>query len=138
MPLLQAAAAIAIFIIGNYTAPLINRSRSSTGLANSTSPMATTVSAPVTTADAAAAAVREAEGVYLGALTRYAELAGQAEPVDPLARLAALESIVSTTRTALGQSPADPVINGYHLTALAQRDATLKRLASNTAKQTWF
>ena len=32
-----------------------------------------------------------------------------------------------TTRAALGQSPADPVINGYHLTALAQRNATIKQ-----------
>ena len=74
---------------------------------------------------------------YLAAMTRYTELAGGTAAADPVARLAALESIVNTTRAALGQAPADPVINGYHLTALAQRDATLKKLSSSTG-QTWF
>jgi hypothetical protein len=89
------------------------------------------------TADEALALMREAEFAYLNALTRYAELAGGVPGGDPMARLAALEGIVLTTRAALGQAPADPVINGYHMTALAQREATLRQIAANTI-QSWF
>jgi hypothetical protein len=91
---------------------------------------------PTSTAEASAA-VRVAEQVYLAALTRFAEIAGGTEAADPIARLAALQSIVLTTGAALGQAPADPVINGYHLTAIAQRDATLKKLQT-TSGQNWF
>jgi len=80
---------------------------------------------------------REAEGLYLGALTRMAELGGGSDYGDPYARLAALEAITSITRAALGQAPADPVLNGYHVTALAQRDATLRQIAARTAGS-WF
>jgi hypothetical protein len=80
--------------------------------------------------------MREAESAYLEALTRYAELAGGVPGGDPMARLAALEGIVLTTRAALGQAPADPVINGYHMTALAQREATLRQIAGNPT-QIW-
>ena len=34
---------------------------------------------------------------------------------------------------ALAQAPTDPVINGYHLTALAQRDAMLKQIRATPA-----
>jgi hypothetical protein len=49
--------------------------------------------------------------------------------------MAALESIVLTTRAALNRAPADPVINGYHLTAVAEREAMLRRLAAATADE---
>lgn len=158
-PALQIAAALAIFVLGNYTAPLLGRASSPVGvpvaaaaapagypavvqapapnnaLAGLSRPAASTT-APATRGDAANV-VREAERAYLNALTQYAEVARQTESADPVARLAALESIVLTTRAALGQAPADPVINGYHLTALAQRDATIKQMAA-TAGKTWF
>jgi hypothetical protein len=84
------------------------------------------------TMEEAASLLRQTEELYLTALTRYAELATQTEPGDPIARLAALQSIVMTTQAALDQTPTDPVINGYHLTALAQRDATLRQVAATT------
>jgi hypothetical protein len=89
------------------------------------------------TAEEALAFMRSAESTYLEALTRYAEMAGGFEGGDPAARLAALEGIMLTTRAALGVAPADPVINGYHMTALAQRDATLRQIAA-TSSQSWF
>jgi hypothetical protein len=73
--------------------------------------------------------------MYLAALTRYATRLERGAG-DPIARLAALQSIVMTTQAALNQSPTDPVINGYHLTALAQRDATLKQVAA-TSSDRW-
>lgn len=89
------------------------------------------------TLEEAATLLRQTEELYLAALTRYAELATQAEPGDPVSRLAAMQSIVMTTQAALTQAPADPVINGYHLTALAQRDATLRQVAAASGDR-WY
>jgi hypothetical protein len=91
---------------------------------------------PAATVEEAVTQLRDAEQAYLAALGRYSDFSSRAETTDPVARLAALESIIATTRAALGQSPADPVINGYHLTAVAQRDATLRQLAASG--QTWY
>ena len=91
---------------------------------------------PAANAEEATVRLREAERSYLAALTKYSEFTNRTDNVDPVARLAALESIVATTRAALGQAPADPVINGYHLTAVAQRDATLRQMAASG--QTWY
>ncbi len=89
--------------------------------------------------------VRTAEAAYLRALARYSEQRpANATVSDPVARLATLESILLTTKAALREAPADPVINGYHITALAERDAVLKQIAmqqSNVRRQTsnnWF
>lgn len=57
--------------------------------------------------------------------------AGQGSPVAYRSRLAALDRVISTTREAMREAPHDPVINGYYLTTLGQREATLRQL--NTA-----
>jgi hypothetical protein len=49
-------------------------------------------------------------------------------PVVVQSRLAALDQVISTTREAMRQAPHDPVINGYYLTTLGQREATLRQL----------
>lgn len=90
------------------------------------------------TAQEAAVLLRDAEGMYLSALVSYSQLAGDADETgDPMARLAALEGIVLSTRAALDRAPADPIINGYHMTALAQREATLRQIAATTSNP-WF
>jgi hypothetical protein len=43
-------------------------------------------------------------------------------------RLATLDRVGETVREALNESPYDPVINGYYLTTLGQREATLRQL----------
>ena len=43
-------------------------------------------------------------------------------------RLATLDEVGATVRHALSESPGDPVINGYYLTTLGQREATLRQL----------
>ena len=43
-------------------------------------------------------------------------------------RLATLDQVGQTVRAALNESPYDPVINGYYLTTLGQREATLRQL----------
>jgi hypothetical protein len=55
-------------------------------------------------------------------------------PDNPAAmrrRLATLDEVGETVREALHDSPYDPVINGYYLTTLGEREATLRQL--NTA-----
>jgi hypothetical protein len=150
---LRTAAAVVIFVLGGISAALLMRSeprqyltqadQPATGLvqqnASAVNPSATLAANPIISArtpEEAAARLRAAENDYLAALTRYTELAGRAGEGDPLARLAALESIVATTRAALGRAPADPVINGYHLTAVAQRDALLRQVSASG--QTWY
>ena len=88
-------------------------------------------------ADEAAHALRETEAAYLRALAQYAELADSSRTADPVARLAALEGLVRVTRSALERAPGDPVINGYYLAALGERDAMLSRLA-RTTEETWY
>lgn len=87
--------------------------------------------------EGAARAVEEAEATYLAALARYAALSASDGEDDARVRLAALEEIVVATREALVAAPADPVINGYHLTALAQREAALREVALASSAR-WF
>lgn len=46
-------------------------------------------------------------------------------------RLEALDRVLSTTSRAIREAPHDPVLNGYYLTTLGQREATLRQI--NTA-----
>jgi hypothetical protein len=78
----------------------------------------------------------EAEGAYLAALQRYAAIADPASGADPVTRMAALERMIATTREALERTPGDPVINGYHLAAVRERDALSRQLAG--ADKDWF
>ena len=89
------------------------------------------------TPDEAARFVRDAEGAYLAAMTRLAELT-EAQSSDPAVRLATLDGIVVTTAAALERAPADPVINGYHLAARAQRDALLRTVSSSPEQDPWY
>lgn len=82
--------------------------------------------------------VRAAEQAYAQAYARYTELAQPPQPEDFVTRIAALQSIVLTTQQALDRAPADPVINGYHLTAVAQRDAALRQAALRSSDGRWF
>lgn len=52
-------------------------------------------------------------------------------PAGMRTRLAALDRVGETMRQALDEAPYDPVINGYYITTLGQREATLRQL--NTA-----
>ncbi len=46
------------------------------------------------------------------------------------ARLAALDEMTETSRQALADAPADPVLNQYYLSTLGAREVTLRRLGS--------
>lgn len=131
-PLLRLAAALVIFVAGAAAGAAAaggTMSGAESGVAR----------APDTprSAEEAASSLRDAEEAYLAALTRYSELTGTPQPADAATRLAALEGIVLTTRAALNDAPADPLINGYHLTALGQRDAMLRQISRNS-QDPWF
>ena len=90
---------------------------------------------PVASASTASAAdltqeVERTEEMFAAALDRFMQASGTEAP-DPAARLAALDNIVLTTAEALNESPADPVINSYHLTAVAQRKELIRQLQAS-------
>lgn len=118
---------------GTATRPAVGSSLTSTSSLSGTPPGTARGTTRTTAGDrdasAAARALEEAEVAYRAALARYAEFATDDPTTNRLARLAALENIVITTRDALTAAPADPLINGYHMAALAQRDATVRQIA---------
>ena len=86
-------------------------------------------------ADEARETQRRSEALYQQAAAFLARVdttgIGSGSPVAYQSRLAALDRVISTTREAMREAPHDPVINGYYLTTLGQREATLRQL--NTA-----
>jgi hypothetical protein len=132
---LRVAAALALFLGGTATGALALRGETPAA------PMATArPAAPATPATPAQLEqrLRDAEAQYVSLLTEYSQATGTAQTGDPLNRLAALEGIVLTTRAALEEAPADPVINGYHLSALGQRDAILRQIDAREDEEPWF
>lgn len=95
--------------------------------------------APALTPEARAAAreLDEAEAAYVAALRKYAEIADPASGADPQTRLSALQTLVETTGRALEQAPGDPVLNGYHLAVLDERDA-LRRQIDRASQSAWY
>lgn len=95
--------------------------------------------AQAATLESAAEAVRRAERDYVTALTRYQALLGtdgeSGAMADP-SRMAALEYLVAASQAAVRQAPADPFLNGLLASTLAEREATVQRLASR--RDTWF
>ena len=82
--------------------------------------------------DDARAAQHRSEQLYQQAvayLARYDSSAvDDGSPVAYKSRLAAFDRVLSATGEALREAPHDPVINGYYLTTLGQREATIRQL----------
>ncbi|CAN5796558.1 hypothetical protein BH23GEM6_BH23GEM6_02220 [soil metagenome] len=137
--LIRTAAAIALFLTGAASGALL-RGGPFDGDRQATPSTAlewTPAGVGAVTSAEAGEQLREAEHLYLAALTRYAELTQGGTEIDPLNRLAALEGIVLTAQAALREAPADPVINGYLLTAMGQRNAMLREI-SRSSTDTWY
>jgi hypothetical protein len=86
-----------------------------------------------TSVDEARAAQAHSEQLYQQAAAFLAQhdnggAGGGVDPVTYRSRLAALDRVLSTTRDAMREAPHDPVINGYYLTTISQREATLRQL----------
>jgi hypothetical protein len=103
-----------------------------TAAPEASSAAAPTDSANFASIDEARDAQQHSEARYQQAAAYLAEHdttgAGDGSPVAYRSRLAALDQVISTTREAMRQAPHDPVINGYYLTTLGQREATLRQL----------
>ncbi|HEY2027482.1 MAG TPA: hypothetical protein VGG78_10760 [Gemmatimonadaceae bacterium] len=88
-----------------------------------------------TSLDDARRAQLQSEATYQRAaafLAQYDTAApAEGSPVAYRSRLAALDRVISASREAMRDAPHDPVINGYYLTTISQREATLRQL--NTA-----
>lgn len=140
MPL-QAAAAVLLVaggmiagrmtaVVPTVSAPASTPLSSRTGLARNASLPADSVF--FSSVDEARDAQQRAEAIYLRATEFLAQqdssAATDANPVVVQSRLAALDQVTSTMREAMRQAPHDPVINGYYLTTLGQREATLRQL----------
>jgi hypothetical protein len=141
----KVAATIAVFVFGAFSGIAWTNGRSGGPIgaggplaqaASGSAPSLIVATEPGTPAEAIQL-YQQAEALYLEALTRVAQLDDQQTGGDPVARLAALEGIATITRSALDQAPADPVLNGYHLTALAQREATIRQIAASKPGR-WF
>jgi predicted anti-sigma-YlaC factor YlaD len=136
--LLRAAVLAGLFLLGGAVGLAVGRSGTvptSGGFATESEQFLRPVLAH--TAAEAAQQLEAAETAYLAALSRYTELTSTPAAIDPAARLAALEGIVLSTRAALEAAPADPVINGYYLTAMGQREAVLRQIVQAT-EDPWF
>jgi hypothetical protein len=96
-----------------------------------TSPSADSV-ARFQSVDEARAAQTQAQMSYQNAtafIAQHDTVAAPAEsPAAMRTRLAALDRTRQVLGEALNQAPYDPVINGYYLTTLGQRDATLRQM----------
>lgn len=88
-------------------------------------------------ASRAARELVQAQAEYVGALQRVAAIADPASGNDAATRLEALDQLVRLTADALERVPGDPVINGYHLAAVAERDALRRQMDRSTATE-WF
>ncbi len=132
---LRAAAAAAIFLLGGATGFAVRDAGHGAGYPALRGARLASLDTP--TLEEAERAVQEAQELYLAALADYAELTNAPAVGDPAARLAALDNIVLTTQTALNEAPADPVLNGYLFTALAQRDVMTRELARDEGDP-WF
>jgi hypothetical protein len=145
----RAAAALVIFALGAAAGTALSRNGGSAptgivagnsnggGASTGTSAGVATISAP-RTPDLALARLRIAEMMYTSALLDYAALTSPRPPEDAVARLATLETIVLTTSTALERAPADPLINSYHLAALAERQTLLSQLRRTSETGQWY
>jgi hypothetical protein len=140
---MQAAAGLLLLVSGAMLG------RASAGLAlltdrGSDRAAATASAAPRTTrsdndsvfasVEEARAAQRRSEQRYQQAvayLARYDSTAvDDGSPVAYKSRLAALDRVISATSEAMREAPHDPVINGYYLTTLGQREATIRQLST--------
>lgn len=148
MTAIRAAASVAIFAFGAFAGAGWTREPAgrvqpiSTSFAGVETSSTASASVPLVavreprSAEETLAFYRQAEAVYLDALDRAASIR-TTDGDNPVARLAALNAIAAITRSALVEAPADPVLNGYHLTAIAQREATVRQMAAS-GNGRWF
>lgn len=130
-PWLQAAAAM-LFVSGGIAAGRWSAHAPMFPAASRVAATTTDSTPSFRTVQDARAAQAQAQTVYQNATAYLAQqdttVQATESPSAMRARLAALDRAQDAMGEALNQAPYDPVINGYYLTTLGQRAATMRRL----------
>jgi len=139
---MRAAAAIVLFVGGigvgtglDRTGPNGAGATAATNTAGGAAgvSMAALGTATAGTAEEAAALVRLKEREYRDALVQYAQLSeGEGTIPNPEARMASLDYDIVSLQAGLQEAPADPVLNGFLASMLAERDNTLRQISNTT------
>lgn len=98
-------------------------------------------SSTASTLEEAEEAVRLAERQYMDALLQFRQLTesqGGGVETSPESRLAALEYLVAAGRAAVQQAPADPFLNGFLASAMAERQATYQAALRQGSAEDWY
>ena len=132
---LQAAAA-AVLVAGGAVGGRMSARLSGPGVSGSSVALASIDSAPrFRTLDEARSAQTQSQVLYQNATAYLAQHDTTGHVIESPAamrtRLAALDRTQQVLNQALNEAPYDPVINGYYLSMVGQRDATLRMI--NTA-----
>ena len=127
------AAAAAVLVAGGAVGGRMSVRLSGPGVSGSGVGLAQIDSAPrFRTLDEARSAQTQSQVLYQNATAYLAQhdTAGHVieSPAAMRTRLAALDRTQQVLNQALNEAPYDPVINGYYLTTLGQREATLRQL----------
>jgi len=139
---MRVAASVVLFAGGvgvgaglDRMAPADTRPALASGAARSQGGVSTVAleTATVSTADAAADLVRIKEREYRDALVQFAQLSeGEGTAPNPEARMASLDYAIVSLQAGLQEAPADPVLNGFLASMLAERDNTLRQISNTT------
>lgn len=133
---LQAAAALVLFAAGGAFGVALAPGGESLGPTARLVDPATTTVADAQTSDQAAEQVRFAEQQYYDAVLRYRQLTSGEDAARPdPGRFAAIDALVAASQAAVQQSPDDPWLNGFLVSAVAERQASLRRISSGG---TWY
>jgi hypothetical protein len=135
---MRAAAALILFVGGVGVGVGVGGSSGATAAnvpaVGSDASFASLETTGVTTAEDAAALVRLKEREYRDALVQYAQFSeDEGSFPNPEARMASLDFAIVSLQAGLQESPADPVLNGFLASMLAERDNTLRQI-SNTVE----
>lgn len=132
---MQAAAAVVLFLVGGLSGAVLaptgwgGRTGGGQVASGETSPGGLAVE-EAATPEAAAEIVRLAEQQYRDAMLRYRALKHGPEAaslMDPR-RLAVLDAMLAMGQAAVQEAPDDPFLNGFLVSAVAEREAALNAL----------
>ena len=133
---MKVAAAVLLFLSGTGTGVAV----AGTGALGSGALAGTLAVSEPASVEEAATAVRSAEEQYVSAVSRYRQIlardGGEDPGGDPMSRVAALEHLVMVSQAAVRQAPGDPFLNGFLASAMAERDAALRMVSSDS--DNWF
>ena len=128
---MQAAAAVVLFLVGGLSGAALAPIRSAPEIGGGVEVAAREASASeAATAEEAAEIVRLAEQQYRDAILQYRALTRNADAETPMdaRRLAAIDALVAMSQAAVQEAPDDPFLNGFLVSAVAEREAAMNTL----------